>query len=184
MKQFIIFLYGLIFSTNCLAQDSLFILHPLVGDTIDKTEKLNYLLFPSIKNVDFKYCYIILSNHQFFVNSHTLSDSVNIQPIDSAEIRQYIVNLDKFLAYYSNKAKNDSLKQAGKIDLNFNGYNSNYNNGQLVGEQSKERIIKEVERDNRMKSDVERANQTKQGLDLLGGGAYLQFFRIGNKKKK
>lgn len=183
MKQFGIFLFVLVFSTNCLAKDDLFVLHPLVGDTIDKAEKINYFLFPSIKNDDFKYCYIIRSNDQFFLNLHTLSDSVSIRQIDTTEINQYIVNLDKFLAFYLNKAKKDSLKLSKKLDLNFNPDNPTYNNVQLVGEQSRERIIKEVEVDNRMQTDLERANRTKEGLDLDGGGAYFQF-KIKNKKKK
>jgi hypothetical protein len=184
MRQFNIFLFGLIFSANCHAQHTLFALHPLVGDTIDKTEKMNYFLFPSIKNDNFKYCYIIQSNDHFFVNSYTLSDSINIRQIDTTEIRQYIVNIDKFHAFYLNRAKNDSLKKNKKLDLNFKDPISNYNNGQLVGEQSRERIMKEVNRDNRMKSDVERANQTKQGSDLFGGGAHFQTYRTGHKKKK
>ena len=184
MKQFTMFLFGLIFSANCSAQDTLFVLHPLVGDTIDKTEKMNYFLFPSIKNEDFKYCYIFQSNNRLFVNSHTLSDSISIQQIDTAEIRQYIVILDKLLAFNLNRAKNDSLQKNKKLDLNFKDPIPNYCNGQLVSEQSRERIMKEVNRDNRMKSDVERANHTKQGLDLFGGGAHFQTYRTGHKKKK
>ena len=183
MKQFAIFLFVFIFSANCHAQDNLFVLHPLVGDTIDKAEKINYFLFPSIKNDDFKYCYIIRSNDQFFLNSYTLSDSVSIRQIDTTEIKQYIVNLDKFLAFYLNRAKKDSLKLAKKIDLNFNPGNSTYNNDQPVGEQDRVRIIKEVDVVNRMQTDLERANRTKQGLDLTGGGAYFQF-KVKNKKKK
>lgn len=184
MKQFIIFIFGLIFSANCYAQDTLFVLHPLVGDTIDKMEKMNYFLFPSIKNDDFKYCYIIQSNDHFFVNSYTLSDSISIRQIDTTEIRQYIVNIDKFHAFYLNRAKNDSLKQAEKLDLNFNSINSTYNNNQLVGEQSKERISKEVKRDNRIQADAVRASRIKQGSDIFDGGAHFEFFSIGKKKKK
>lgn len=183
MKQFIIILLGFIFSINCDAQESLFVLHPLVGDTIDKTEKMNYLLFPLIENVDFKYCYIIQSNDHYFLNSYTLSDSVSIRSIDTTEIKQYIVNLDKFSAYFSNQEKNDSLKKAEKLDLNFNGIQSRYNNAQLVGDQSKDRILKEMERDKRMKSDAERAKLIKQGVNLFGGDPYMQFFKIGNKDK-
>ena len=184
MKQFILFLFGLTFSTNCRAQDTLFVLHPLVGDTIDKTEKMNYFLFPSVKSDNFKYCYIIQSSNHFFVNSYTLSDSISIRQIDTTEIRQYIVNLDKFRAYYLNRAKNDSLTQAEKIDLNFNGLNPTFNNDQLVGEQSRDRISKEVRRDNRIKSDAERAGRIKQGSDLFDGGAHFELFNIGKKKKK
>lgn len=184
MKPFIIIFFGLIFSANCYAQDTLFVLHPLVGDTIDKAEKMNYFLFPSLKNDDFKCCYIIRSNDHFFVNSYTWNDSLSIRQIDTTEIRQYIVNIDKFHAFYLNRAKNDSLRKNKKFDLNFKDPVSSYNNEQLVGEQSRERIIKEVNRDNRMKSDVERANQTKQGTDLFSGGAHFQTYRTGHKKKK
>ncbi len=184
MKQFIIIIFGLIFSADCFAQNTLFALHPLVGDTIDKAEKMNYYLFPSIKNDDFEYCYITQSDDQFFVNSYTLNDSISIQQIDTSEIKQYKVNLDKFVAFYLNRAKNDSLKRAEKIDLYFNGVNPNYNNEQLVGEQSRERISKEVRRDNRMQSDAERAGRIKQGSDIFDGGAHFEFFSTGKKKKK
>jgi hypothetical protein len=184
MKPILIFLFALLIYANSFAQDTLFVLHPLVGDTIDKTEKMNYLLFPSIPNDDFKYCYLTRSNEQFFVNSYALNDSISIQPIDTTELRQYRINLDKFLAFYLNKSKNDSLKQAEKLDLKSNRLNPAFNNKSLVGEQSRERIIQEVDRDNRMKTDLERANLTKQGLDLNGGGAYFQFFSTGKKKKK
>lgn len=184
MKQFAIFLFGLIFCVHCRAQDTLFVLHPLVGDTIDKTEKMNYFLFPSIENDDFKYCYLIQSNDHFFVKSYTLNDSIHIQQVDTTEIRQYIVNLDKLHTFYLNKAKNDSLKQSEKIDLNFNGISPTYNSNQLVGEQSKERIDKEVRRNNRLQADAERAGRIKQGSDLFDGGAHFEFFSIGKKKKK
>ena len=184
MKQLIVFFIGIVFNISCYAQRDIFILHPLVGDTIDKNEKLNYFLFPKTDNADFKFCFITHSNDQFFVNSHYVNDSVSIQPIDTTEIRQYMVNLDKFLAYYLNKERNDSLNKAKVLNRDFKDLNGPYKNDQLVGKQSLERINKEVERDNRMKTDVENANLTKQGLNLSGGGMYFQFLNIGNKNKK
>jgi len=111
-----------------------------------------------------------------------MSDSVSIRQIDTTEIKQYIVNLDKFLAFYLNRAKKDSLKLAKKIDLNYNPVNPMYNNVQPVGEQSRDKIIKEVDVVNRMQTDLERANRIQEGLDLTGGGAYFQF-KVKNKKK-
>ena len=184
MKQLIILLIAITFNINCYAQRDHFILHPLLGDTIDKSEKLNYFLFPKIENEEFKFCFITHSDNQFFVNTHYINDSVSIQPVDTIELRQYIVHLDKFLAYNMNKEKKDSLNNAKVQNHDFKDLNGPYKNDQLVGKQALKRIDNEVERDNRMKFDAENANLTKNGLNRMGGTTYFQFFDIGLKKKK
>ena len=132
MKQSIVLLIAIALNISCFAQNDLFILHPLVGDTIDKNEKLNYFLFPKISNENFKYCFITHSDNQFFVNSHYVNDSVSIQLVDTIELRQYIVNFNKFVAYNLNKGEQDSLNKAKVLNHDFKDNNGPYKKNRTI----------------------------------------------------
>ena len=79
---------------QCISQDSLFILHPILGEVIDKNEKKDYLLFPEIADSIFNYGYIQHAGNKYCLNSYLLSDSLLSRIIDTAEIQQYKINVE------------------------------------------------------------------------------------------
>ena len=177
MKKLTILLIVIALNVQSYGQDPLFVLHPLVGDTIDRNEKLNYLLFPQITDSDFKYCTLTHSEKGYFVNTTKIDCSSTVNQADSTEINQTRARLDKVVAYYLNQEQNDSIKNAHKEKLELLGQPSNFKMDNIVGEDTKERIFKEVRSENRMKDDAERFENNKQGTDLFGSGAQIQFFK-------
>jgi hypothetical protein len=153
-----------------------------VGDTINRNEKLNYLLFQDISDSDFKYCTLTHSKGGYFIHTCTIDDSVSIRQVDSTEIREAIVKLDKVMEYYSAQAKQDSLKKAKKLILDFKDKDSNFKIDNIVGEDSKERIFKEVRSENRIKDDAERLENHKNGTELMTGNGRIEFYKRRKKR--
>jgi len=182
MKRLTVILIVIVISFQCYAQDRLFVLHSLVGDTINRNEKLNYLLFSEINDSDFKYCTITHSNDGYFVHTTTINDSVAIKQVDLTEIREIVVKLDKVMEYYSAQAKQDSLKSANKLTLDFKDKNPNFKMDNIVGEDAKDRIFKEVRSENRIKGDAERLELREQGTERLTGNGRIEFYKRRKKR--
>jgi hypothetical protein len=181
MKRLTVLLIAIVISFQCFSQDHLFVLHSLVGDTINQNEKLNYLLFRDINDSDFKYCTIIHTKDGYFVHTRRIDDSVVIKQVDSTEIGEAIVKLDKVMEYYSTQTKQDSLKNAKKLTLDFKDKDSNFKIDNIVGEDAKERIFKEVRSENRMKGDAERLELREQGTERLTGAGRIEFYKRRKK---
>ncbi len=162
---------------NGLSQDTLLILHPVVGDTIDKNDKIDFSLFPEIDNSTFKHCFIKYSAKKFYLNSFTLTGSSAIRPIDTTEIRQYMKNIDILVDYYASEIKRDSAERAGKVTLNLNNPNPNNVNPRLISNDTRNKIIYEMYQNERLKADAERMKLDKQGLDVLGNGMRVEWSR-------
>jgi hypothetical protein len=163
----------------CFSQDSLYVLHRLVGADINKEEKRKYFLFSDIKDSVFNYCVISHANGKYFLNVHFVNDSVTRSEITLGELNQYRVNIDKLNEYYVNKSKKDSVN---KVDSGNPLYRDN-------GEQRKPETITlpavmkaEAERDARLKEDQQRMNDYRQGSTLEPSN--IELFNSGNKKKK
>lgn len=180
MKRFFGLLTGIIFMLNCYSQDSLFVLHPLVGDTIDKNEKTNYMLFQEISDSVFKYGYITHSKDGYFINYCILDNSMSISKLDTSLIIQYRTNLDKLSEYYSNQAQKDSIKNAKKMVLDLNPLYSTFKNDKIIAPETRDKIENELRQNNRLNGDAERAKYVKQGTEYFGNGARIEFLR---KKK-
>jgi len=162
---------------NCLAHDTIFVLHKAVGDTIDRTEKLNYDLFPEIKNSNFKYCFIKNSGDKYYIHSFTLSDSLIISQIDTIEIKQSIKNIDKLINFHSNNTKKDSLKIPKNISLDLNKTNHNNVNGDMSNNKLRYKIDDELRVKSRLADDAERQKNYKQGTDVFGNQMHIQFHK-------
>lgn len=182
MKRLTVLLIVIVISFQCFSQDRLFVLHPLVGDTITRNEKLNYLLFRDINDSDFKYCTITHTKDGYFVHTRTINDSVAIKQVDSTEIRETIVKLDKVMEYYSAQAKQDSLKSTKKLTLDFKDKDPNFKIDNIVGEDAKDRIFKEVRSTNRIKEDAERLEYRNQGTERLTGAGHIEFYKRRKKR--
>jgi len=181
MKNFITLLFGLFIVFSSYSQNNLFVLHPLVGDTISKTEKIKFLLFPEIDNQNFLNGTITHSEEGYFLHYQTSGNKIDTKQISDSEISQYQVNLGKLDEYYSNLGKNDSIKGKAKSVMEIEGEKDGKINKSLINDETKNRISQEAIRDARMKEDAERFDQIKKGNDISGGG-YIELF--GKKKKK
>jgi hypothetical protein len=148
-----------------------------------KSEKLNYFLFPQINDADFNYCTITKTPMGYFANTHSLSDSVFITPIDSVEMRQTIAKLDLVMQYLSSQEKNVPVKRSDTTTTGPIVYPTSYSKDRIMSEETKEKIFKETKRDARMRYDAERARQVRQGTDISGGG-HLELFGTGRRKRK
>ena len=64
----------LLLSFSIVSAQQSYPLHPSIGDTIDRNEKLDYSLFPAVANQDFKFAIIEFAKDSFFLaisNSNT-----------------------------------------------------------------------------------------------------------------
>lgn len=175
----------IIFVLTCFSgfsQSKIFVLHPITGDTIDKTEKIKYLLFPEVESVNFRYATITHPPEGYFLHYYNNQNQLITLEIDSAELKQYRANLEKLSDYYSGVSKKDSVKSGIKSQVELNDVVPQNINGVVISDETKDRISKETTRDTRMKDDAERKKRYEEGNDITGGGAYIEFFK--KKKKK
>lgn len=182
MEKCTAFLIGIILSFHCYSQDHLFVLHPLVGDTIDRNEKLTYFLFPEINDSDFKFCTITHFKSDYSINVHSINESVTFKKLDSIEMRQAIVRLDKVMEYNANQEKSDSIKSAKILPSDFKDLSSTHLQHPILGSDLKETIYQEVISSDRIKGDAERHEQYMKGNDMFGDGRRIEF-RVRHKKK-
>ena len=178
MKKVIIFLLLFVVKSGItFSQDTIFILHPSVGAIIDKYEKMNYLLFPEIKDTSFQYCYLKPLKGNFGLFSYFHNDSLSITRIDSLDLSHYQTNISKLNEYFSNKSKSDSLRLNDQ--LNIKDYKLNYDilNPKLIKD-----IKNESLRNARLKDDEERKERIQKGTDIQPVEIYL--FDVFHKKKK
>ncbi|MFY9153694.1 MAG: hypothetical protein WAO52_16875 [Prolixibacteraceae bacterium] len=183
MKKISVLFVGIFLSFHSFSQDKLIVLHQAVGDTIDKAEKVRYLLFPELKDSDFYSCFLTQSGDEFLVSFHSSKDSVAIFRIDSAEVSRYRENIGKLLEYYSNRTKEDSIKRSQKITLEMEGPNTFQLNDPVVGSDDKDRILEEVRKFTRLKGDAERQKIVQDGNDIFGNSARIEFLNFKCKKK-
>ena len=178
MRRFTLLL-SLIFSISFFsrAQENIFVLHPILGDTIDAVEKTDYLLFPEINDSIFNYCIIKNRIGWFNVCVYLKEDSIITFQLDSSEINQYKVNIDKLYDYYSNLTTGDSLK-----DLKILIYKEGKSFQIIDIAIDSEKLSNEMRSIERWNEDAERLKLQQQGADL--GGIYIEVDHIRNKKKK
>ena len=181
MKNLIILLIVMFVCVSGYSQSNLFVLHPQVGDTISKTEKIKFVLFPEIDNQNFQSGTITYSAEGYFLHYKIQGNEIATKQLSDSEINQYRINLDKLNEYYTNLSKNDSLKDKVKSVVEIKDINDGKINQNLINDETKNKISQEAIRDARMKEDAEQLNQIKKGNDITGGG-YIELF--GKKKKK
>lgn len=107
MKRFWIFLIVLTNYTGTYSQNDNTVFHPVVGDTINLKEKVDYLLFSEVSSKNFIYGIISFMDNEYKLISYHTNDTLTTS-LDSAKIAEYRQNIDKLYAYYSNESK-DSI---------------------------------------------------------------------------
>ncbi len=175
MKKLLnVFIFLFLPLLNSFTQDTLLILHPVVGDTIDKNDKIDFSLFPEIDNSTFAYCFIKYSEKKFYLNSYTLAGPVSARPIDTTEIRQYMNNINILVDYYANEIKRDSIKNNENPSLSLNDRKPSPNPN-IISHDTRNKIKFEMYQNERLKSDAERMKLNKQGSDIFGNGMRVEW---------
>lgn len=183
MERLIVFLIAVVLGLHCYSQGNIYMLHPLVGDTIDNNEKFNYLLFKNINDSDFKYGIITHTKDAYLVKVCSPNNSVSTIVIDSTELKQYVEKLDKVAEYYANEGKKDSIKSNLKLNGEYDPKLNNLNST-LINHQSRDRILKEIRTETRIKGDAERFKNRNDHSDLFSGAGRVEFPTIRTKKRK
>lgn len=176
-KKFAIFFVGMVVVLTGFSQNNLFVIHSAVGDTISRSEKIKFVLFPEIKDEDFLNGTITHSPEGYFLHYQAPGDTIISKEISESDINQYQADIEKLSRYYSGFGAKDSTKSVVEIG---NEQNRELKQ-ELIDNETRTKIIQQAASDIRLKEDAERYEQIKKGNDITGG-AYLELF--GKKKKK
>jgi hypothetical protein len=144
--------------TRVLAQ--VYPLHPSVGDTLDRLEKLDYSLFPEVNNQGFNYAVIQYRENNFYLDAgYENKDSLQSFLLSQENIIEAQQNIEKINAYYRYE------KEAEKKTSSSNSLNSSskINNLRLDGPMS-EQMKKESRMNVRLEEDARRMQEFQQGL--------------------
>ena len=104
------------------SQDRIFVLHPFIGDTIDNYEKNRFLLFPEMSDSSFFFGQIHhLSDNNYLLYAYSDYKAIpRISKIDSLTIKEYYLNIQKFIDYYK-----VLLKSPDSVHKPLNAYKEN-----------------------------------------------------------
>lgn len=104
-KKLMLLLTSVVYSLSFQAQT--IILHPVVGDTIDLTEKKAYLLFPQFADSSFQHAWI--EKKDGIMNLHScLKGEIVTSVIDTLEMAECRMNIEKLSAFYASQGQTDS----------------------------------------------------------------------------
>ena len=138
-------LFGILFlfiSHLSFSQDSIFVLHPFVGDTIDKFEKTKFLLFHEISDSSFCYGQIHYSDKKYLLYAYSEYNATpKIDEIDSLTIKEYNVNIQKLLDYYTALIKTDTIHKPFNANMQ-NGLNVKLNFSPGLGKKLTNEMIR------------------------------------------
>ncbi len=141
-----------------IAQEGVYILHPTIGDTIDRVEKLDYSIFPKTKNPDFKKAYITFKNDSFILKAIYLKNIKTERYLPKEEIIEAQKGIEKINAYYRLRA------DSSEIDYTSTNYNSNKIKIDMHGALG-ENAKKEARMYQRLKEDQNRAKMVGRGTN-------------------
>lgn len=156
MKNKTIVVALLLLSSAALSQNTVFRLHPVVGDTIDQTEKSAYLLFSQLVDSSFKEGWIGQTGTSFVLHACLTSGTVTL-PLDTATLAEYKSHVEKLSAYYASLAESstdDAARSLAVKDPSSSGEKRGY---QLTDEMW-----------NKIKKDANRHAQLSHSADIQG----------------
>lgn len=104
MKPLLTTAFLLLTAIFATAQQKPVVLHPVVGDTIDRTEKTAYLLFPQFADSVFGYAWIEDMGGNFVLHAR-LTDHVILVPFDTLQMAEYRMHVEKLSAWYASQAQ-------------------------------------------------------------------------------
>lgn len=153
--------YSFLFSCILASGQVYYPLHPSIGDTLDRMEKLDYALFPKVKNPNLSYCLINFEANEYQLLAFYQEKN---EPIKHLLVREEIIeaqrNIEKINAFYRRKAKEDSLKPKKEVLPNRpTGRTPSYTQGTLS-----EKAKKEARMYIRLQEDRRRMEQHQRGI--------------------
>ena len=113
MKQISLTIVVCCFTCLLNAQQKIICLHPILGDTIDLTEKNTYLLFPEIESEGFQSGQIKKSGEQYYFE-YISENNLNKDEVSIVKLKEYHTNVEKLLAYYE-YIKNSNSNESNSI---------------------------------------------------------------------
>ncbi len=117
--SFKLFLFtSLLLVSNGVSSQEIVQLHPVVGDTISKSEKVAFYLFPEIKDTCFIEGVIFYQDSAFKVSIIEKYKGSYDLAIDSTLLHDYKQNIEKLIHYYSSLEVSDSLDRRSLLLTN------------------------------------------------------------------
>jgi hypothetical protein len=176
MQRFpILFVYVILQGTLLFSQDSLYILHPVVGAIIDRKEKTEYVLFREVADTTFNYGYIRYADNKYYLNLFLIADSFTKREIDTSEIREYLTNIEKLAIYYRILQEEDSTRNTEKkIIMVESETGQPYQiKNKILDSYILEKISDDTRREGRLQDDAETQKLWKQGSNMDNAGNYI-----------
>ena len=165
MQKLIILLFLILLKqVYCFSQDSILILHPVIGEIIDNIEKKKYLLFTEIEDTVYSYAYIKFSDNKYYLNvSMTGPNAQYVKQLDTSEIHQYFINVVKLNEYFSNLANSDSI-ESSDIERKIRERGNGYKEIKVIDESLMDKINEEVIINDIIKYDAETKKLNEKGF--------------------
>ena len=142
------------------AQQQYYPLHPSLGDTIDRNEKLDYSLFPSIGNQDFEFATIIFEKDSFYLMIRYLNDDTyqkkQLSKTDLIQAQQNIEKINKYYRYKANQAKDTNTYQSSLGEQKSRPIRMD---GPMT-----EQMKKDARMNIRLREDARRKREIEQGI--------------------
>lgn len=109
MMRVTLSLFFLAISLSVFSQDELIVLHPVVGDTIDRQEQRNFVLFSDLLDQDFTTATIHFNNVKYVMHINSVS-GLKLVDIKEEDIVENSKHVDKLVKYFEFLVeKKDSL---------------------------------------------------------------------------
>lgn len=140
-------------------EDRHYVLHPSVGDTIERLEKLDYSLFPFLENDAFEMATIGFENESFFILAeYDNSDSSLHRLLTQEEIIVAQQTIEKINAFYRRQAK-----EAEKSTPPINMVERIPNKRATLNAPMNEKMLKDVRMYQRLREDEIRRQEFING---------------------
>lgn len=168
LKKILLFVFIFFAIPNCIAQNNVITIHPSVGDTIDRTEKIKYMLFEKIENDIYLFSVISRYKQDTTIIHFKRSDTVKLK-ITDGEIISIIYNIDRLNVYY-----NSGEATSSPYFIKNHAYTPSGNNKKIVNEKNLKLNFSEKKL---MKLDYNQSEKTRpkewDKTRLIGNGALI-----------
>lgn len=166
----------------CLPQDSTYILHPAIGEIIDRNEKIDFNLFPEITTSKFEYSCIQQTGETFWLYSHIYPDSIILQQLDTAEIHHLEKEIEKMAAANPGLIRTHAGKGEYRSVV-LKPAEADPSSHKILYPETIERIGSETISNERLKDDAENQKLWRQGSNIDNNGMVIDFSYRKKKKK-
>jgi len=163
-KRIILLFFILLKLGYSYSQDSILVLHPVIGEIIDNFEKKKYLLFDEIEDADFNYALIKFSSNRYYLNLFRPdTNEPSVIQIDTSQIHQYYINVTKLNEYFFNLQNSDSI-DISDIETKMKEMKYYKKEINILDESLMDKIIEENIINERIKDDAETKELNEKGF--------------------